>query len=140
MLYDIEQHRTLGLSYGQDLGVAGLMLLAWSCWLLGLPDEATDHVAKARELAAKLEHPFSQVFVLIHEAILAWMGADWIAVHHCANTAMKLCRRHGFPFWLTVGQILQSWSPEVENPTLAISELLRLLSDYQQRGGRIMME
>jgi hypothetical protein len=32
---------------------------------------------------------------------------------------------------------LQSWSPEAENPTLAISDLLKFLSDYQQRGAAL---
>lgn len=136
-LYDEAQHHNLGLLYGQDPCVAGLMLLAWVEWLTGRPDEATEHAAQARRLTAQLDHPFSRAFMLIHEAILSWFAGDWEKVHRCADTAVQLCRHHGFPFWLAVGQILRSWSPRSENPTLGITDLLAFISTYRQTGAAL---
>jgi len=54
--YDPQQHRALALTYGTDPAVFSLSWLAWSLWLLGYPDQATQQNRTALTLAHELGH------------------------------------------------------------------------------------
>ncbi len=60
--YDPEQHRSLALAVGQDVGVSAHAWAAWARWFLGYPDQALAHSQTALTLAESSEHPFSLCF------------------------------------------------------------------------------
>ena len=56
-VYNPQEHRTLALRYGLDLGVDARSYLAWELWQLGYPDQAIHHSQAALTLAQEVSHP-----------------------------------------------------------------------------------
>ena len=98
--YDPQQHQGLARQYSQDVGVAGLIFLSWTLWLLGYPDQALARAHEALTLARHIAHPFSLAFALNLAAIVHQFRREAQATHELAETAMVLCREQGFAFWL----------------------------------------
>ena len=61
-LYDPQQHRALAFTYGQDPGVAALVLDACALWILGYPDQAMRRSHEACTRAEDLAHPFTLAY------------------------------------------------------------------------------
>ncbi len=58
--YDIQQHRSLALTYGQDPITVALVWFTRNLWQLGYPDQASSKIQEALELAQEISHPFTQ--------------------------------------------------------------------------------
>jgi predicted ATPase len=109
-LYDPQQHRTLAFAYGQDPGVAGLVLDAYALWTLGYPDQALRRSQKACRLAEELAHPFTLAYTFATLAIFHQWRRDREEAWRHAEAATRICREQGSPYWLGVGLILQGWA------------------------------
>ena len=109
-LYDPQRHRTLAFAYGQDPGVAALMLDAWTLWILGYPDQALRRSHEACTLAEDLAHPYTLAYVSVMLAMFHQYRRDPEEARRHAEAATRLCREQGFPSWLGVGLILQGWA------------------------------
>lgn len=79
-LYDPQQHRSLTVLYGEDLGVVCLSYTALVQWLLGYPDQALRSTHEALTRARDLSHPFSLARALFWAARLHQMRREAQAV------------------------------------------------------------
>ena len=109
-LYDPQQHRTLAFAYGQDPGVAALVLDAWTLWILGYPDQALRRSHEACTLTEDLAHPFTLAYAFAHLAMFHQYRRDREEARRHAEAATRVSREQGFPFWLGAGLILQGWA------------------------------
>jgi len=109
-LYDPQQHRSLALQYSQDTGVAGLIFLSWTLWLLGYPDQALARAHEALEMARNVAHPFSLAFALNLVATVHQFRREAHAARELAEAAITLCREQGFAFWLAYGTMVRDWA------------------------------
>ncbi len=109
-LYDPQQHSSHVFLYGQDPGVLCRLYAAFTLWHLGYPDQALQRVHEALTLAQELSHPYSLAFVLFIAAWIHQYRREEQAAQERAEEMMRLCREHGFPFWLAEGTILQGWA------------------------------
>jgi predicted ATPase len=108
-LYDPQQHRTLAFAYGQDPGVAALVLDAWTLWILGYPDQALRRSHEACTLAEDLAHPFTLAYASVMLAMFHQYRRDREEARQHAEAATRVTREQGFPLWLGAGLILQGW-------------------------------
>src|SRR5262249_26164195 len=109
-LYDPQRHRTLTFAYGQDPGVAALVIDAWALWLLGYPDQALRRRQEACTLAQELAHPFTLAYTFASLAMFHQFRRDREEARRHAEAATCICREQGISYWLGVGLILQSWA------------------------------
>jgi len=109
-LYDPQRHRTLTFAYGQDPGVAALVIDAWALWLLGYPDQALRRSQEACTLAEDLAHPFTLAYAFATLAMFHQYRRDREEARRHAEAATRICREQGLPYWLGIGLILQSWA------------------------------
>jgi predicted ATPase len=109
-LYDPQRHRTLAFAYGQDPGVAALVVDAYALWLLGYPDQALRRSHEARRRAEDLAHPFTLAYMFALLAMCHQYRRDREETRQYAEAATGVTREQGFPLWLGVGLILQGWA------------------------------
>jgi predicted ATPase len=109
-LYDPQQHHTLAIRYGQDPGVAALVQDAVALWTLGYPDQALRRGHEAHTRAEALAHPHTLAYVFAQLAIFSQLRRDREEARRQAEAATRVSREQGFPVWLGVALILQSWA------------------------------
>ncbi len=109
-LYDITQHSSHSLLYGQDPGVSCRAFAAAAAWFLGLADQALKRSEAAFSLTQEISHPFTLVLALIWEAIVHQLRREAQAVQEKAEAAVMLSRKEGFTFFLALGTLLRGWA------------------------------
>jgi class 3 adenylate cyclase/predicted ATPase len=109
-LYNPQQHRAHAFLYGQEPGAVCLSFLAWALWLLGYPDQASQRMYEALNVAHELSHPLSVAFTLISAAALHQLRREGQAAHERAEAAVTLSTEQGYPLWLWFGTVLQGWA------------------------------
>lgn len=139
-LYNPAQHQALAFEYGHDPGVAGGVLLAWTLWLLGYPEQALRHHQAALRLARQLAHPFSVAFALVHGAMLHQMRRETEAAQTHAEAAVAICQQHDFSFWLTGGNFFRGWSLNEPQPGEMAQRLSRQLQAQHATTGMTLWQ
>jgi predicted ATPase len=109
-LYDPQQHHTLAFAYGQDPGIAALVLDAFALWLLGYPDQALRRSHEACTLAEGLAHPHTLAYGFAHLAMFHQFRQEREDARRYAEVATRVSREQGFPFWLGAGLIFEGWA------------------------------
>ena len=109
-IYDPQEHRTLALRYGVDLGTGSHNYLAWELWQLGYPDQALQHSQVARMLGQEASHPVSQAYTLVFAAVLHQFRREVPATQEQATAATTLGTEHGLTSWLGRGRVLHGWT------------------------------
>jgi len=110
-LYDPQQHRTLVFLYGgEDPGVACGLLVAWTLWLLGYPDQARKRSYETLALAQYVAHPSTVTTALIGVSWVHQFRQDVQAAREQAEAVMALSTEQGFPEWLAWGTIVRGWA------------------------------
>jgi len=95
---------------GADHGIACLLHLALTLWMLGYPDQAQERISRAQTLAQSLQHPFSEALALCGQAWLAQWSRQPEQAQPWAKAAFKLSTEQGFAVWGALSLILQGWS------------------------------
>jgi adenylate cyclase len=109
-LYDPQQHRALAFAYGQDPGVAALVLDAYALWILGYPDQALRRSHEACTRAEELAYPFTLAYMFATLAMFHQFRRGREEARRHAEAATRICREQGMPYWLGVGLVLQGWA------------------------------
>lgn len=110
VLYDISQHSSHSLLYGQDPGVSCWAFAAAASWFLGHPDQALERSKAACLLAQKLSHPFALAIALSWTAIVHQLRREGRATQEQAEAALELAGKEGFSFFSAWGTLLQGWA------------------------------
>jgi predicted ATPase len=87
--------------------------------MLGYPEQAQQCCQEALTLAQELAHPFSEAFILGHQAVLHQFGSDGRAVYEQAQALTAFCTEKGFHQWIEMGTILQGWGLAVQGQSEA---------------------
>ena len=137
-LYDVQQHRSHTLLYGQDPGVVCQSFAAWALWLLGYPDQAQQRIDEALARAQELAHAFSLVYALTCAAIVHGFRREGSAIQKWTEEVMALSHEQGFPFWVTWGMILRGWALVTQGEGAeGIAQMRQGLATYQATGGGV---
>jgi len=137
-LYDVEQHRSLALLYGQDLGV---LCRSWACfglWLLGYPDQALLQSREALALASELAHPYSLSYALNWTVMLHIYRLELQAIHERTEAMIVIAREQGFAMWNASGPIWRGWlSAEHGRGEEGIALMRQGLAAWSAAGGNL---
>lgn len=126
--------------FGQDPGVACRCYLAMTDWVLGYPDRAREHATEGLELAKHLDDPFSRAYALAFTAWADQLQDDREGCSEKAREAIHLAMEKGFPYWLSIGKVMQEWVNATENPAAsAIQRLRDRVTDHHALGTNLFM-
>jgi len=138
-VYNPQEHRTLALRYGLDLGVLAHSYLAWELWQLGYPDQAIHHSQAALTLAQEVSHPQTLVYSLVWRAILHQHRREVPAAHEQAEAATTLATEQGFAYWLARGTVLHGWALAMQGQAeQGIAEMRQGLAADLATGAKVM--
>jgi predicted ATPase len=137
-LYDPQQYRPLGLRYGEDLGVVGLVHLALALWMLGYPDQALATTHGALTLGQTLAHPHNLAFSLEFLAWLHQFRHEAPAAQAYAEAGLALAREQGFPHFVALCTVHWGWALAVQGQGEAGIALMRQgQAAWQAMGGEL---
>jgi predicted ATPase len=109
-LYDPRQHRSHAFLYGTDPGVYCLSFAARTLFELGYPDQALKRANEALTLAQELAHPHSLAIALVFAGLVHLHRREGQLSQKYAEALITLATKHGFPFWVAYGTLLQGWT------------------------------
>lgn len=112
--HDSSEESVLALFAGPDLRVFCHSYLAHLIWLGEEGEHADDHAAEAIEAASRLRDPFSQAIALVYAALLHAFRGDSGAALERGREAVELSNRHGFAYYLAMGNIVTGWAAAAE--------------------------
>jgi tetratricopeptide (TPR) repeat protein len=134
-LYLPDEHRTLALRFGADIGVSALSICALALWHQGYPGRANKVAREALRHARQSAH-LSLAYALFAFGVMA-ISARWaVEAEELGNELVTLSREHGFPLFSRRGLIFQGWAMAQRGQGMAAVERIREgLSAVGQRGG-----
>jgi predicted ATPase len=112
--HDRSAESVLALFAGPDLGVFCHSYLAHIVWLREEGDHADGHAAEAIAAANRIRDPFSQAIAVAYAALLHAFRAESAAALERGREAVELCNRHGFAYYLAMGNIVTGWATAAE--------------------------
>jgi adenylate cyclase len=155
--HDRSAGSVLALFAGPDLGVFCHSYLAHLSWLREEADHADSYAAEAIAAANRIRDPFSQAIALAYAALLHAFRAESAAALERGREAVEVCTRHGFAYYLAMGDIVTGWATAAEGEVadglaqmqqgldalrglgaeLRLPYYLSLLAETLVRGGRV---
>jgi predicted ATPase len=138
-LYDPQQHCTSPFLYGEDAGVVCHSFGSWALWCLGYPDQGLARSQEAVTLAQQLAHPYSLGYALLGAALCRHLRREVRFTQECAEAAMKLATKQGFPLWMAFGAILRGWALAYQGQAMeGIEQMHQGLRAYRATGAEIL--
>jgi class 3 adenylate cyclase/predicted ATPase len=133
-LYDPKRHHTRALL---DTGVSSRILVAWTLWHLGYPDQALAKSHEAVTLAQGLPSPFSLAYALACAAGIHQFRREAPATYERAEAAWTLSQKYGFPHWLALATTLRGWALVVQsNREEGVAQMRQGLASWRATGAQ----
>jgi tetratricopeptide (TPR) repeat protein len=135
--YDAERHGSHTYLYGQEPGMACLAYQACALAFMGQPAEGQQKLRAALAIAERANHPFSLAF--------SWAFAAWfhsicdraVRAQSCAQTAIAVSTRYGFPFWRAMAtNFLGAALTEQGRPLEGLELLLQGINGFRVTGAQ----
>lgn len=104
-LYDPDRHRALALSYGQDIRVAVLVLLANTTWSLGHPDHARELADRSLAEAPALNHANTEGYAMAFRLLVLALRRDLETLRQSTDALAEFAAEHRLPMWEAVAKM-----------------------------------
>lgn len=108
--YNPKNQKSHILRFGQDPSVICLVRLAMIEWLLGDLDKSESLRIEAQNRAEVIGHPFTLAYIRTHIAWLYNLQNEADATQTMAERVLSTSYDHGFPYWISVCEVLFGWS------------------------------
>jgi predicted ATPase len=94
-------------------------------WVLGYPDRARERVRDGLALAERLDDSFSLAYALVFASWVDQLQDNREGILENAKEAIRLATEKGFPYWLSIGKVMEGWGEAAGNPVHATVLSLR---------------
>jgi predicted ATPase len=84
--------------------------LSWALWHRGYPDRSARAADRALALSRQLGHAHTLAHALLFAGKAAVFARDVATAYAYSNDCVAIASEHGFPFWASLGRILQGWA------------------------------
>jgi hypothetical protein len=133
-----DRTRIASRAAGQDAGVAGRAVMAWSLWFVGYPDRAEKQMTAALGRADEIALPHTEAYGLYYASILSILRGEFTSARLHAERCLSLSEAHGFGLWHNLARIVCGICTNLLDPSSAKLEDLRTeLDDHVHRGQRM---
>ena len=133
--YDIQQHRSLALAYGQEPMVTGIMWSSINLFLLGYADQSSTQLHEAVSLAEELAHPFTSAFANCFAAQVSILSRAIEPAIHYADATVSVAEEQSYAHYLAWGNLLQgAYLAHTGQPQEGIERLAQSLATITKTG------
>ncbi len=105
-LYGPDRHRALALSYGQDIRVAVLVLLANTTWSLGHPDHARELADRSLAEASAHNHANTEGYAMAFRLMVLAFRRDLETLRQSTDALAEFAAEHRLPMWEAVAKMI----------------------------------
>jgi class 3 adenylate cyclase/predicted ATPase len=109
-LYEPERHRSHAQLYAVDPSVVAGSFSAFSNWILGNYDKATQLTTRAIAYARDIEHPYSLAFALSNASTVSVFRGEVQETFSTARESLEISQLHGFPYWVGWSAVPLGWA------------------------------
>ena len=107
-LFDPDRHALAGFRLGPNPGVAAAAVSALLYWQCGFPETGDRRAARALELAARIQHPYSLAYATFHVGLLdLWSGRIRASPAGARPRCRPSPRPHDYGIWSAAGLVLE---------------------------------
>jgi tetratricopeptide (TPR) repeat protein len=108
--HDSMAHRTFAFVYGQDPAVHSLVMLGWTLFMLGYPDDGLKRLDEAISMARALSHPASLGIAMGMTCTCLHIVKDPLSAEGWSEELIRLCREQGLVHWHGLGHMIHGWT------------------------------
>ena len=138
-IYEREQHHRHAFIYGADPAVVALSWQGWALLLLGERGRGYAVCERAVALAETLSHPFSQGYALCFAASLRQADGKPAEALACADAAIAIANRAGYPYWRAWGSMVRGWAlARLGEGSEGVRQVENGLQEYGATGASMM--
>jgi predicted ATPase len=120
---------------GQDLGVACHTWAALALWFLGYPDQASDRMHTALDLADAQGQGYTLARALSKAAVLHHLRLGIDQTRQYAEAALTHATKLGFPYYMGTAKMLLGWAQvSLGYAEEGVAQLHEGLTDYDRTG------
>ena len=140
ILYDPLRHGDLSNHYSQeDPGVSSLGVDSWRLWLQGYPAQAAARAREARELAERLESPFSRAFAGAFSLATLQFRGETVHLERRTRDLRRITAENGFALWIAWATFFEGWMAGARaNEADGIALMERGLDGWRCAGLRVI--
>jgi len=140
-LYDIEQHRSMAVTYAQDPRISSLSLYSWSLLHSGRINDAIKSSDMAVNEAKDFEHLHTTAYTLgITGTMFHQFCGNLERTREGADALVDLCSKQPVPLWTNLGFCLQGWAIGMGGDIEAgIQQLDKGYDGFSGTGARLFM-
>lgn len=107
-LYDVDEHRSLGILYGQDSGLTSLSYGAMILAEIGYLDQAREYARRSFELADRLDYPAARIFAEFYSGGMLYQFMEDLEPEYAALTrVLEMDEEYGFPFFKAMAMMVR---------------------------------
>ena len=138
--HEASAESVLAFFAGPDLGVFCHAYLAHLGWARQGGNDPDGHAAEAIAAADRIGDPFSQAIALDYAALLhAFRGESGAALER-GREAVEVCSRHGFAYYLAMGNIVTGWATAAEGaPAQGLRQLQEGMDALRALGAELRL-
>jgi len=108
--YDGPRRSNVQTPDGQDLGVACHTWAALDLWFLGYPDQASERMGRALDLADAQGQRYTLARVLSKAAVFHHLRLEIDETQRYAEAALAYATKLGFPYYMATANMLLGWA------------------------------
>ncbi len=128
--------------FGQHVEVGCLSYETLSLLVLGYPEQARQERNRSMvDYAKERAHPLTLVYAHFFEAAVSQLRHEANAVRTHARAMIQLSQEQGFPYWLSMGTILEGWARSVQGEvgegTEGITQIQHGLREFRKTGAAL---
>lgn len=123
-----------------DPGAVGMINLAWSEWLTGNPDIASNLARDAVKLSREIDHPYTLAYALCMAAAVFQCRREPEGVLPLVDEAISVATGRNYSYWISWGMSLRGWAiSQLGQNRLGNASLATGLASYSSSGATLFM-
>jgi class 3 adenylate cyclase/tetratricopeptide (TPR) repeat protein len=107
--YDPVRDRPLAFQFGQDVGIAALVYLAFVLWPMGEVDRACQQLERARDIAFNSKQAISIAYIHFYTCLFEGMRRVPELTRPALEALTQITEAHELGFWNRAGAVFQGW-------------------------------
>ena len=138
--YDPARHAALARTVGADVGVFGLLRVAWALCFLGYLDQSVGYARQALALAESLESAHSIGFASAFTLAILFRRGDWESGEELNQAFVDLCQTHRLDYWLVTALAHRAlWLNHNGNADDGLATMKIAITAWKATGAEISM-